>query len=53
MLELLRGLLMSWEVLRPSDLCLSLYSTKTKHGRTLEAKLPLSAERSRGVFIGG
>jgi hypothetical protein len=31
-LELLRGLPISQEVLRPSEPCLSLYSTKNEHG---------------------
>jgi hypothetical protein len=53
MLELLRGLLTSREVLWPSEPHLSLYSTRTKLGSTLEAKLTPSAERSKGVFIGG
>jgi hypothetical protein len=55
-LELLWGLLTSSQVLRPSKPCLSLYSTRTKLGSTLEAKLTfftVSARRSRGVFIEG
>jgi hypothetical protein len=52
-LELLRGLPISREVLWASEPCLSLYSTRTKLGSTLKAKLTLSAGRSRGVFIGG
>jgi hypothetical protein len=42
-LELLGGLSTSWEVLRPSEPRLSLYSTRTKLGSTLEAKLTLSS----------
>jgi hypothetical protein len=49
-LELLRGLPTSREVLRPSKPRLSLYSTRTKLGSTLEAKLTLSTGRSRGVY---
>jgi hypothetical protein len=43
MLELLQGLPTSREVLRPSEPRLSLYSTRTKLGITLEAKLALSS----------
>jgi hypothetical protein len=53
MLELLRGLPTSQEVLRPSEPRLSLYSTRTKHRSTLEAKLTLSTRRSRGYLYGG
>jgi hypothetical protein len=42
-LELLRGLLTIREVLQPSEPHLSLYSTRTKLGSTLEAKLTLSS----------
>jgi hypothetical protein len=49
-LELLRGLPTSREVLQPSKPHLSLHSTRTKLGSTLEAKLTLSAERSRGCL---
>jgi hypothetical protein len=49
-LELLRGLPISREVLWASEPRLSLYSTRTKLGSTLEAKLTLSAGRSRGVM---
>jgi hypothetical protein len=52
-LELLGGLPKSQEVLRPSEPHLSLYSTRTKLGSTLEAKLTLSTRRNRRVFIGG
>jgi hypothetical protein len=41
-LELLCELLTSREVLRPSEPHLSLYSTRTKLGSSLEAKLTLS-----------
>jgi hypothetical protein len=34
-LELLGGLLTSWEVLRPSEPVLSLYSTKNELGSTI------------------
>jgi hypothetical protein len=34
-LELLRGVLTSWEVLQPSEPCLSLYSTKNELGSTI------------------
>jgi hypothetical protein len=37
----------------PSVPRLTLYSTRTKLGSTMEAKLTLSVGRSRGVFIGG
>jgi hypothetical protein len=50
-LELLRGLPTRREVLRPSEPHLSLYSTRTKLGSTLESKLTLSARRSRGVKL--
>jgi hypothetical protein len=53
MLELLGGLPTSREVLRHSEPCLSLYSTKNKLGSTMEAKLTLSAGRSRRLFIRG
>jgi hypothetical protein len=56
MLELLCGLPTSWEVLRPSEPHLSLYSTRTKLGNTLEAKLTISSHflsGGVGVFIGG
>jgi hypothetical protein len=36
-LELLQGLPTSQEVLRPSEPCLSLYSTKNELGRTIES----------------
>jgi hypothetical protein len=42
-LELLIGLLTSREVLHPSEPHLSFYSTRTKLGSTLEAKLTLSS----------
>jgi hypothetical protein len=56
MLELLCGLPTSREVLRPSEPHLSLYSTRTKLGNTLEAKLTISSHflsGGVGVFIGG
>jgi hypothetical protein len=42
-LKLLRGFPTCWEVLWPSEPRLSLYSTRTKLGSTLEAKLILSS----------
>jgi hypothetical protein len=42
-LELLQRLLTSWEVLQPSEPRLSLYSTRTKLGSTLKARLTLSS----------
>jgi hypothetical protein len=56
-LELLRGLPTSWEVLRPSEPRLSLYSTKIEFGRPLGGGLNLiffilSANGSIVVFIG-
>jgi hypothetical protein len=42
-LELLQRLLTSWEVLQPSEPHLSLYSTRTKLGSTLKARLTLSS----------
>jgi hypothetical protein len=57
MLELLRGLLTSREVLRPSEPRLSLYFTKIEFGSPLgELNLTfftLSFRGSMGVFIGG
>jgi hypothetical protein len=57
MLELLRGLSTSGEVLRPSELRLSLYTTRTKLGSTLEAKLTLSSHFLSGgvggIYRGG
>jgi hypothetical protein len=57
-LELLRGLPTSWEVLRPSELRLSLYSTKIEFGSPLGGRLNLTffilfADGSIMVFIGG
>jgi hypothetical protein len=51
-LELLRGLPTSREVIRPSEPHLSLYSTRTKLGSTLEAKLTLSSHFLPGA-VGG
>jgi hypothetical protein len=50
MLELLGGLSTSREVLQPREPRLSLYSTRTKLGSTLEAKLTLFAGKSSGYL---
>jgi hypothetical protein len=52
MLELVRGLLISREVLRPSEPHLSLYSTRTKLGSNFGAKLTLSSHLL-SVGVGG
>jgi hypothetical protein len=51
-LKLLSGLPTSWEVLWPSEPRLFLYSTRTKLGSTLEAKLTLSSHFLLGA-VGG